>query len=105
MKTPWPSISAPPRTPSVAARQRSETRGGLVRAAIAPHTDGAMTDHAPSSVSRRVAIAAGLAGAAITAALPAGHGAPASRGGPAADPSRVGAGPTGGGRLPVVFLP
>jgi aromatic ring-opening dioxygenase catalytic subunit (LigB family) len=63
-----------------------------------------MTDSAPASVTRRVAIAAGLAGAAITAALPAVHGPAQAE--PSADPEAKGQGPRGSSaRLPVVFLP
>lgn len=63
-----------------------------------------MTDSAPASVTRRVAIAAGLAGAAVTAALPVVHGEPRPNHGEQADPSRKSQRPSSG-RLPVVFLP
>ena len=63
-----------------------------------------MTDSAASSVTRRAAIAAGLAGAAITAALPTLHGSPAAGSSTEPDSSPKSA-PGSGGRLPVVFLP
>src|ERR1700733_5448718 len=61
-----------------------------------------MTEEAASNVTRRVAIAAGLAGAAVTAALTGGAGEahPAA----AAEPKRKHEGGAGE-RLPVVFLP
>ncbi len=63
-----------------------------------------MTDSAPASVSRRVAIAAGLAGAAVTAALPVVHGGAHPNPSAPAEPSRKSVRPAGG-RQPVVFLP
>ena len=63
-----------------------------------------MTEKAPVSVTRRVAIAAGLAGAAIgAAALPNAHGSSAGDSSKA-EPKGKNARPEGG-RLPVVFLP
>jgi aromatic ring-opening dioxygenase catalytic subunit (LigB family) len=65
-----------------------------------------MTHSAPASVTRRAAIAASLAGAAITAALPAVHGsaeAGASNGAQA--DSKRNSVRASGARLPVVFLP
>jgi aromatic ring-opening dioxygenase catalytic subunit (LigB family) len=61
-----------------------------------------MTEEAASNVTRRVAIAAGLAGAAITAALTGGAGE--AHPGAQAEPKQKREG-AGGGRLPVVFLP
>jgi len=60
-----------------------------------------MTDNTPVNVTRRVAIAAGLAGAAIgAAALPNAHSEPQGE----ANAGRKGEGASAG-RLPVVFLP
>ncbi|MES1178655.1 MAG: class III extradiol ring-cleavage dioxygenase [Myxococcales bacterium] len=63
-----------------------------------------MTDNAPASVTRRAAIAASLAGAAITAALPVVHGSGRAGDGTAPEASRKSVHPSSG-RLPVVFLP
>lgn len=61
-----------------------------------------MTDHSAVSVTRRVAIAAGLAGAAIGAsALPAASGSASSESDAEQTRARAGSGE----RLPVVFLP
>ncbi len=61
-----------------------------------------MTESTPASVTRRVAIAAGLAGAAITAALPGTGGAAAPSAASKGKGEHEGTTP---GRLPVVFLP
>jgi len=61
-----------------------------------------MTEQSASNVTRRVAIAAGLAGAAITAALTGGEGA--AQPGLDRDPKPKQGTPSGQ-RLPVVFLP
>jgi aromatic ring-opening dioxygenase catalytic subunit (LigB family) len=62
-----------------------------------------MTDSAPASVTRRAAIAASLAGAAITATLPVVHGSTSTQD-PEADPRRPLVN-SRTSRLPVVFLP
>jgi aromatic ring-opening dioxygenase catalytic subunit (LigB family) len=61
-----------------------------------------MTEQASSSVTRRVAIAAGLAGVAATAALTGGERTGHTDPGEGASAKR---GPSAGPRLPVVFLP
>ena len=61
-----------------------------------------MTEPASSNVTRRAAVAAGLAGAAVAAALVGGESTAQS--GAATDPKRV-AKRGSGARLPVVFLP
>ncbi|HET7545266.1 MAG TPA: class III extradiol ring-cleavage dioxygenase, partial [Polyangiaceae bacterium] len=81
----------------VAALQRSEAAPALVAPPEAAHT--AFMTEKNAAVTRRVAIAASLAGAAIGAsALPAVHGSPSSE----ADTERKSG---SAARLPVVFLP
>jgi len=85
---------------AVAARQRSEAGPGLVEVREAAHTHG-MTEKAAVPVTRRVAIAAGLAGAAIgAAALPKAQGSAE----PESNSERKSP-DVSSERLPVVFLP